>query len=228
MKKTIALLCAMAAAVAQADTTPYTLTTTITGTENQQERYLVINDVTGTTAIAGNSILTAGNVAWNPAYYIPNVNVGNGGTWTATLSYTLPSDVTSFTLSSIDITGVGCNSGGGAQTANNDRKVRGVNYTVTVISGDTSTEVGTASWTGVLNDQDDDCSFAASTITLTDALELTGDFQLVITATREAENGCFFGLKDLTLTGTTPVPEPTTATLSLLALAGLAARRRRK
>ena len=40
-------------------------------------------------------------------------------------------------------------------------------------------------------------------------------------------NGCFIGLKTISASGVL-VPEPATATLSLLALAGLAARRRRK
>ncbi len=231
MKKTIALLCAMAAAVAQADTTPYTLTTTITGTENQQDRFLVTNGVQGTTAIESEtSILLVGNVAWNPSYYIPNANVGNADTWTATLSYTLPSDVTSFTLSSIDISGVACNGNGAMQSG--DGNTRGVNYTVTVISDGARTEVGTASWQGVLRDDaEGQHKFTASTITLENALELTGDFQLEITATENgASSGCYFGLSGLSLTGTAPVaiPEPATATLSLLALAGLAARRRRK
>ncbi len=74
------------------------------------------------------------------------------------------------------------------------------------------------------------------TITLQNAVTLTDDFTLAIKATEPVTSGvnyqgAFFGLSEVELTGTVStvaVPEPATATLTLLALAGLAARRRRK
>ena len=74
--------------------------------------------------------------------------------------------------------------------------------------------------------------------TTTGTLDLAGDNAITIGAnetvslalTMTASNGfnTYSGITAGSVTYTLPVPEPTTATLSLLALAGLAARRRRK
>lgn len=70
-------------------------------------------------------------------------------------------------------------------------------------------------------------AFAVRTINLAgkalDVSTLTGDMNVTIALTEDVTNGVFFGLQSISY-----IPEPATATLSLLALAGLAARRRRK
>ncbi len=59
-------------------------------------------------------------------------------------------------------------------------------------------------------------------------------FTLAINAVADSSGGTYLGLSEMTLFGTLvtdgtteAIPEPTTATLSLLALAGMAARRRK-
>lgn len=67
------------------------------------------------------------------------------------------------------------------------------------------------------------------TITLTaDNLSTIQDSDKLIVLYRQAAGGKSLGINSLSYKATVTVPEPTTATLSLLALAGLAARRRRK
>ena len=67
------------------------------------------------------------------------------------------------------------------------------------------------------------------TITLTaDNLSTIQSTDKLIVLYRQGAGGKSLGINSLSYNGTVMVPEPTTATLSLLALAGLAARRRRK
>ena len=56
-----------------------------------------------------------------------------------------------------------------------------------------------------------------------DVSTLRDDMNVTIALTEDVTNGVFFGLQSISY-----IPEPATATLSLLALAGLAVRRRRK
>lgn len=66
------------------------------------------------------------------------------------------------------------------------------------------------------------------TITLTaDNLSAIQDSDKLIVLYRQGAGGKTLGINSLSYNGTVMVPEPTTATLSLLALCGLAARRRR-
>lgn len=66
------------------------------------------------------------------------------------------------------------------------------------------------------------------TITLTSGnLSAIQDSDKLIVLYRQGAGGKSLGINTLSYNGTVMVPEPTTATLSLLALAGLAARRRR-
>lgn len=71
--------------------------------------------------------------------------------------------------------------------------------------------------------QEVDFSFGDKSITLASGEQCN----FAVTFAKDKGNGSFVGLSGATFSGQV-VPEPTTATLSLLALAGLAARRRRR
>ncbi len=76
-----------------------------------------------------------------------------------------------------------------------------------------------------------------STMSFADAVSIAADetFTLASNAVAAGTGGTYLGLSEMAVSGTVvtegttgAIPEPTTATLSLLALAGLVARRRRK
>ena len=160
----------------------------------------------------------------------PNTNVGNGGTWEITFKLKNNGSDT-ITLSAITFDAFAYNSGGGAQ--NKDCHQRDMTFT---LSGDITGTVE-HSFTNVnkdgkademtVNDEyhwNDNPKF-----TLSSPVELAADSTLTfkLKVQKSTSQGSFVGISGATFTGQV-VPEPTTATLSLLALAGLAARRRRK
>lgn len=104
-------------------------------------------------------------------------------------------------------------------------------FTVTVVgidaTGTSSTELG--SWSTVLNGGTVPAGMGTQSVSidLTDASSYD-TFGVIVTSTKNegaGAGGAGLSITDLTIKTT---PEPTTATLSLLALAGLCARRRRK
>lgn len=152
-----------------------------------------------------------------PGTFTPDVNVGNGGTWT--LSFTATNESSeAITLTGMNLGLFSFNAGGATQ--GNDTK-----RTITLtLSGDL---------TGVKQHE----TVGASTgslgtvaLTLDNAVEISAGKSITfdLTVSRVTEMGTFVGLNSATVKTMQLVPEPTTATLSLLALAGLAARRRRK
>ncbi len=185
------------------------------------------------------------------ANYVPSVDVGQGKTWTMTAHYDL-NDGVAFNFVNFKTTVVTNNSDGGLFTDHDTP--RSVTITITIYDTESDEELGYgektitfASETAYL--QGVGCAFEDSDGTLTMKSDyIDKDFYITITASNpdgnEESETVYYGIQsvNLSLTQTdvilspeedldTPVatiPEPTTATLSLLALAGLTARRRRR
>ena len=158
-----------------------------------------------------------------PGTVTPDVNVGDGGTWSMGFSI-INWGTETLTLKSITLDAFAFNSGGKAQSSDTlDRDI------VFALTGAAEVSV-VHSFTNINTTQDGMNWDSNPTLTFAAPLEIAeGDFaRFVLTVSEDDSVGCFIGLTGATLvTPTAAVPEPTTATLSLLALAGLAARRRR-
>lgn len=157
---------------------------------------------------------------YNPGTFTPSVNM-NAGSWTASFTLTNTSSE-AITLSSVTFDAFIFNGGGNQHTT--DTVTREVKFTLSgALVGETTVNY-TTPWN---TDADANITFATP-------VELAAGAAYNVTLKVEnggTNPGSFVGLKGATFTSvpvTDPVPEPTTATLSLLALAGLAARRRRK
>ncbi len=240
MKKTITMLCTSAflALSAQAD---FTLNYSSSGSSSapvasfvnengELDETSVQTEVNITnSSLAANAPSTdylVGSEFARTAYTI-NTNVGNGGTWTMTLTFTLLEDMA---LDNLAITLITADSNGNAQY---NHRVPQLSYTLSssdsasplaegsnsmTITGSTGSIVnGTATRNeGTFNFDVDESLKAGTTYTLT-----------LDAARAESSNaGYYLGVKSIGFTAA--IPEPATATLSLLALAGLAARRRRR
>jgi len=233
MKKTIIALMTLAgiAVATETDTTPITLSATFTSDITAVCPEGVSYDVT----IQGLSVENKSGGNYMVDYLRPNLNMNTGDSWT--LSFSLENKTNgTITLNSVNFDSFIFN-GSGVQHEN-DTQTRQAQFTLTDVS---SNVLGTTDVTFCLpnsapegetsnaiwnTDQD-------ANITLSSAVELAAgesiQFKLTVGKGDLVNPGAYVGLKGVTFTGeTTLVPEPTTATLSLLALAGLAARRRRK
>ena len=154
----------------------------------------------------------------------PNTNVGDGGTWS--ISFAIVNNSTEvLTLNGITFDAFAYNNSGSGQTA--DFLSRKITFALT---GTATTSV-VHSFTNIDADPDVYNWDTNPTLTFDAPVEVAAGSQarFDLTVAESDSVGCFIGLSGATLVTPTPaVPEPTTATLSLLALAGLAARRRRK
>ena len=171
--------------------------------------------------VSGTRTLSAGSI--DTTYYAPDTNVQNytpsgrvGGPWTLTFNLTNTSNQ-AIILTGIDLSVFSFNASNLAQTGS-----RTIDFTVsageTVFSGGTATTVSN--------------NFGLTPVDTTGSFTLEADSSMTISikADKNAnknEGGCYVGLTGGTISYQV-TPEPTTATLSLLALAGLCARRRRK
>ncbi len=232
MKKTLVLICSLAAVAQAADITftydPATnlASTAVTATPTAS------GATAGSVTLTGATSLKTGGYADN--LFTPSINVGNNNTWTYTLSFTVLSDMTTDSVSVAMIT-----SNASGNTQNTGRKY---SNTLTLAGGELNLapvtvagEYGSDSTTPTSPVYDinagevTDGSGAIVTFALGQEVTLAAGetYTLTLEATRGAEtNGYFVGISAIQVNEV--VPEPATATLSLLALAGLAARRRRK
>ena len=148
----------------------------------------------------------------------PNTNVGSSQGWT--LSFTLTNTSTeSVSFDSLVFDTVIFNATGDYQSSNTNR-----DFVFTLSYGENSLSTGnyTIGGNGTSAPTNGVVAF-----TLAEAITLSAGENLAITlnvAKGTSNAGCYLGLK----TVTAYIPEPSTVTLSLLALAGLAVRRRRK
>ena len=162
------------------------------------------------------------NSTTHPNTFTPNYNVGDGRSWAVDLLFNPSMNLTSSTveISSVTFSVFAFNSSGDAQSET-DGKLRAItfnlyNYTDNITSGVTFTQSGRDSaWERIY------------TVTLDTPLVISsrGTAGLKLEAIEDNSAGTFIGISNISYT---LVPEPATTTLSLLALAGLAARRRRK
>ena len=227
MKKTIIALLALAGVAAAADEVkPITLTTTfkadVTATCNLAD--FTAEDLSLTNTDTGNALssMVAEGDDFKSGSLRPNINVDNGsGSWT--LDFTISnSGAKDLTVNSITLNAFAFN-GSGTVQVNNRNFLFTVSADDTTIATDTNLYIAGNSTNG-----------GTLTIDLTDSLTIAAKdnmtFSIEVAQGAEGNNsrGAFLGLDTVSFIGTMSVPEPTTATLSLLALAGLAARRRRK
>ena len=231
MKKTLIALIALAgvAAATETSTTPITLTATFTS--SIAATYPA--DASYAVAIQSLSVANKTGGSYMTEYLRPDLNMNTGRNWT--LSFTLTNNGNEvITLNSVIFDSFIFN--GSGEQHNDDDVSRQARFTLTDSS---STVLGTNDVT--FTSSSDYNTDADSTITFASSLKVAAgeSIQLNLTVGRDSLSnlGAFVGLKGATFSGevtvpevpnTPAVPEPATATLSLLALAGLAARRRRK
>ena len=155
----------------------------------------------------------------NPGTYTPSVNIGNGGTWTLTLSFTNNTG-SDFTFENITLDTFVFNNGG---TPNNqDTNSRDIKFTVVsnnVTGGSVVTSMG--------NSYDNDNWENDTVLSITPVTIAAGEtYSFSVTAAKDTSVGTFVGVKSVALA----IPEP--SAFGMLAGAGalalVAARRRRK
>ncbi len=185
------------------------------------------------------------------ANYVPNVDVGMGGTWTVTAHYDL-NDGVAFHFVNFKTTVVVNNSEAGLFVDHDTP--RSVTVAITICDTASNEVLGRGKKTITFNSettylQGIGCAFEESAGTLSmNSDYIDKDFYITITASNphyanESQETIYYGIQSVNLsltqaelvpstdapgTSTPAVPEPTTATLNLLVLAGLVARRRRK
>ncbi|MBQ7024632.1 MAG: PEP-CTERM sorting domain-containing protein [Akkermansia sp.] len=155
----------------------------------------------------------------NPTSIRPNVNICKDSTPsnTYTLSFCVENkSQMSLAIANITLDAFGYNSTGIAHTAGTPKANFSLAYTL-----NENPFTITANEINVYSDATVNFDLENNAITLGAGEEVT----FFLTVSRNDGNGSFVGLKSATFK---VVPEPTTTTLSLLAMAGLAARRRRK
>ena len=234
MKRTIIALMALAGVAMAADTGTLTLTNTTASdtittaisdnsTDWLKDAITLDDNATIAILINGSNTYTPDTLA---GYAIGDTNVGSGGSYTYSVSFTVKEDAPALTLTSISADFIVQSAGGGNQTNS-----RWATYNWQFVSGETTlVDYATADYwsqasgaTGSLS-----MNFGSNAIDLIAGETYT--LNLKITGVNNAENvvdtnGGFVHVGSISAS---IIPEPTTATLSLLALAGLAARRRRK
>ena len=159
--------------------------------------------------------------------FTPDVNVGNGGSWTLTFTIQNLHETDVMTLNSVTLQAVLFDSAGKFQP--NDTK-RNITFTLGVQGGETiGSKAQVLDGTGDKTDSGRAENLNTVVIDLKNPLEIAAKDFVTLTLTANRTNagvqGTFVGLKGASFQ---LIPEPTTATLSLLALAGLAVRRRRQ
>ena len=172
------------------------------------------------------SLKISGVAGTDKAVFTPDTNVGNGTPWTATFNFeNVDKALTS--LDSINL-GVVLFSNAGDYQSSSATWTGNITFAATITDSTTASQLGTFAYTLTPGSGKDSTPFD---ITLTgNSIDLTNvsSFNMELKLTETLQSGTFAGLKTMGFKGTPVVPEPTTATLSLLALAGLAARRRRR
>ena len=238
MKKTLIALMALAGVAAAEDWTATFTTSNTSKNQTYTDYSAAFAEGSPLTLSITNIVITGDGTTSNyntsegnhPSSIRPNTNVGNGGTWTLSFSLTNTS-TEAITLQQIAFDVFTFNSSGAVQGKNTAR-----NLTLT-LTGDATGSVsfthGGSNISGDVASRTITLNSGAVTISAGDSLSLS----LTASPQEDSGGGTFLGLTGATFSGeivtpvipdTPAVPEPATATLSLLALAGLAARRRRK
>lgn len=237
MKKTLIALVSLAGvATAQEYTGQFTWTNTDGYSFVFNNSELTMTDITSSVTQKDIQDITLGSdpdafIVNESSAYTPGVNIGtNAGTWTLTFTLSNTTEST-FSVEAMKLDVFLFNNGGAKQQ--DDGKDRAVAFTLSVLDGETSTQIGSVTMPGYKAGQ-----YYNVTMDLTEVYTLEARDSVVFAlkaadGNNETVNGTFVGLSAVGfatshIPDTPAVPEPATATLSLLALAGLAARRRRK
>ena len=251
MKKTIVVLMALAGVVAAADNSAATV--------NPADVYTSVIDIDITAApadstytsdfglelLAGTSVTKSTTNAltpvdgqtsvgtYNDGDLRPEVNVGNGGSWTLTFSLKNSSSE-AITLKGIQLDMFTFNSKGWSQPSDTKRYfdfTLKANNAITLFDSIDSDKTksdyviaGSGSNNSSTAKSDTTFKIAFSDSYVMNAGESVTFSLKVSDGKNTGDEGSYIGLSSMSML----VPEPGTATLSLLALAGLAARRRRR
>ena len=155
----------------------------------------------------------------------PNTNVGTGGTWTLTLSYTIGSD--SLTISGVTLDTVLFNSSGSVQNTN---VTRYFDLTLTITDSSNSVvatyAVSDIGLTGTGAATASEAVLSGAEVTL----DAGSTYTVTLTASQGSSNnssGCYIGLAGITYTYAVPEPSAFGMLAGVGALALVAARRRR-
>lgn len=162
----------------------------------------------------------------------PEINVGTGNSWT--LTFTISNDTDeNFSLSSITLNAFTFNSGGNGQYNTTSRDFIFAVYEEGETRNSLYVDEEPRSLTGPATPNSTTISEAPHELTFdfSKELELVAQSSVTLSlvvsdGSAATDDGCYIGATSMSIAGQV-IPEPTTATLSLLALAGLAARRRR-
>ncbi len=170
------------------------------------------------------------------------VNVGEGGGFMLTLNFPVSAAYDEYTISNISVA-LGLNNAEGTTypLANyelaNGGQAPTVNITARVLQNGTELESVAKTYTYYDSGANQYATgFNFGELYGNEEIKLTGAFTLEITidgdVLNKPQSDFYVSVDNVEISGMAPrnytIPEPTTATLSLLALAGLAARRRRK
>lgn len=165
-----------------------------------------------------------------------NTNVGSGGSWTYTLTFDIASIAEGKSITQIGIDFLSASSSGSVQNLE-----RYFNAAITLSSGGTNviseeyvikTKVaGTGNSTDSAYDTDQitlNTRASSAQLSITGLDLAAGSYELTISFSQNSDHtdGTFAGVGNIALH--TDVPESSTAVLSLLAVVGLVARRRRR
>lgn len=250
MKKTLVALLALGSLAIGEEVSLFKIgtTTTTAATSENQGSYTssvvnkteAIDGLTGMTAqassISGDQALSAS--AFTESIFSVQANIGNGGSYIFEQNFHVDlADGATITLTSINVDFFAHNNGGVKQTSAREISATltlkrgaetlldstGVDVTIPGISGDMYSGPAYNGETALREP-------GVGTFTLPQSVNLSdGDYILSIAIAKKSSGGTYIGIGRVEAKGTVErVPEPTTGTLSLLALAGLAARRRRK
>jgi len=163
------------------------------------------------------------NTNFNNNTLTPDINVGNVGGWVIDMTFTMNQQLpTSYIeISSFAFNAFIFNGSGGSHDLN-DNKERTISFTLF----DGNTKLGSADYTFTGKESDNSSEWLHRVEFDTPIKVFSrGITQFRLEVEEEKSEGTFVGVKGVTIG---VIPEPTTATLSLLALAGLVTRRRRK
>lgn len=174
------------------------------------------------------------NTAYRSSATFGNTNVGSGGSWTYTLSFDIASIAEGKSITQIGIDFLSASATGSVQNQGRD-----FNAAVTLSSGGTNVinkkyvietkAAGSPNSKNSAYDTDSitlNASASSAHLSITDLDLDAGSYTLSITFSQKTNAGTFAGVGNIALH--TDVPESSTAVLSLLAVVGLVARRRRR
>lgn len=235
MKKTFILISALAGTIACEGATLWTTTVTATagGAITTTRFSPVAGDVDVPLSTTIDSLKTQkggtniGFLANTGTRFVPNTNVQSADGWVAEFTCTgLAADIGSIDSMSFDIYS---RAGGGGQQ-NNNRSVRPM---LQIWDGTAWSEViyiteGNAAHDIVVKNGSDINNAVTITFDLSSITVPTDELKFRLTMGTPAQvDGSFFGLARFTVNGELMIPEPATASLGILGLAGLLLRRRR-